>query len=241
VTQYDAKINASWTESEAFWDDLLEHSKDVELLYINGGEPTLVEKHWHYLERLIEKGLNKQITLWYNINMTNLPDNLIELWSYFKAVQVSCSIDDLGERNEYIRSGTKWSDVIANLDKLQLIPWINTSVCQTVSWMNVYYLPEFHEFMQARGLHVHMNFVHDPAFLSVRALPTALAKLVLEKCNTLDEWKCNALANMFSGVENITTLEQGMQFNAALDTSRRTVFAETFPKWNALLHAHEKA
>jgi organic radical activating enzyme len=237
VTQYDAKINASWTESEEFWDDLLEHSKDVELLYINGGEPTLVEKHWHYLERLIERGLNKQITLWYNINMTNLPDNLIELWSYFKAVQVSCSIDDLGARNEYIRSGTKWEDVIANLDKLQSIPWINTSVCQTVSWMNVYYLPEFHEFMKGRGLHVHMNFVHDPAFLSVRALPAALTGEILLRCKGLDGWKIDMLINMFSGSEGGMALNQGMQFNAALDSSRHTSFAATFPEWSKLCRA----
>jgi hypothetical protein len=236
VTQYDAKINASWTESEAFWDDLLEHSKDVELLYINGGEPTLVEKHWHYLERLIDRGLNKQITLWYNINMTNLPDNLIELWSYFKTVQVSCSIDDLGNRNEYIRSGTKWDDVITNLDKLQSIPWINTSVCQTVSWMNVYYLPEFHEFMKARGLHVHMNFVHDPAFLSVSALPAALTGEILLKCNGLDGWKIDMLINMFNGSKGTDILEQGLQFNTALDASRHTSFAETFPEFARLLH-----
>jgi len=241
VTQYNVKIDASWTESEEFWEDLLEHSKEVELLYINGGEPTLVEKHWHYLQRLIDAGLNKQITLWYNINMTNLPDKLLEIWKQFKAVEVSCSIDDLGERNEYIRTGTKWDTVISNLDKLQSLPWIKTSVCQTVSWMNVYYLPEFHEFMKDRGLRVHMNFVHDPAFLSVKMLPTTLVKKIMAKCSSLEGWKIVMLANMFTNSKRGVALKQGMQFNAALDKSRRTSFGDTFNEWFAIISAHVKA
>ena len=241
VTQYNVKIDASWTESEEFWEDLLEHSKEVELLYINGGEPTLVEKHWHYLQRLIDAGLNKQITLWYNINMTNLPDKLLEIWKQFKAVEVSCSIDDLGERNEYIRTGTKWDTVISNLDKLQSLPWIKTSVCQTVSWMNVYYLPEFHEFMKDRGLCVYMNFVHDPAFLSVKMLPTTLVKKIMAKCSSLEGWKIVMLANMFTNSKSGVALKQGMQFNAALDKSRRTSFGDTFNEWFAIISAHVKA
>ena len=76
VTKYD-KIDADWTKSDEFWDELLDSSKDLELIYINGGEPTLVEKHWDYLERLIDRGLHKQVKLWYSINMTNVPDKLL--------------------------------------------------------------------------------------------------------------------------------------------------------------------
>jgi organic radical activating enzyme len=235
VTHYETKINCSWTESDAFWDDLLEHSKDVELLYVNGGEPTLVEKHWHYLERLIERGLNKQITLWYNINMTNLPDRLLDLWKQFKAVQVSCSIDDLAERNDYIRTGTKWDAVISNLDKLQSMPWINTSVCQTISWMNVFYLPEFHEFMKRRGLHVHMNFVHDPAYLSVAILPQSLKTAIANKCGALESWQMTALQQQFSLPSNARALQHGMTYNSWLDMSRHTNFESTFVEWNSLL------
>ena len=45
----------------------------MEVLYINGGEPTLIKAHWNYLRRLVESGRSKNIVLWYNINMTNLP------------------------------------------------------------------------------------------------------------------------------------------------------------------------
>lgn len=230
VTTYDSKIDASWTESDTFWNDLLLKSNSLELLYINGGEPTLVEKHWtHYLQRLIDAGLNKQITLWYNINMTNLPDKLIELWSQFKAVKMSCSIDDLGDRNEYLRTGTKWKDVITNLDKLQSHKWIDVSICQTVSWMNLPTLAEFHSFMAARNLHVHMNFVHDPQFLSVFAIPKddALAQI---KLLSLDQWKMNALKNMVREDNDTTLIEQGKEYMSWLDTSRNTSYEQVYGK-----------
>ena len=235
VTKYDKNIDSSWTESNGFWDDLLAHSKDIELIYVNGGEPTLVEKHWKYLEKLIELGLNKQITLWYNINMTNLPDKLIDLWKQFKKVQVTCSIDDLRERNEYIRTGTKWSKVLENLDKLQLLPWIDVSVCQTISWLNVYYLEEFHEFMCNRGLHVHMNFVYDPKFLAVNILPASITKLLNPG---IGPSKLNMLHSQFKKDDSTEDLFRGIEYNNWLDQKRSTRFSDTFPEWNEILRAH---
>lgn len=228
VTHYDKTMDTNWTESELFWDDLLLHSNDVELIYINGGEPTLVEKHWGYLQRLIDAGLNDQVTLWYNINMTQVPDKLLELWKQFKKVKISCSIDDLGERNSYIRSGTKWSDVIASLDKLQANSWIETSICQTVSIYNVYYLPEFHAFMEARGLHVHMNFVHDPAFLSAANMPDSIKAVIAERCKDLDPWKQDALINYLRPEADQEKLIQGLRYNSWLDKSRGTSAEKTF-------------
>ena len=225
VTQYNVKIDASWTESEEFWEDLLEHSKEVELLYINGGEPTLVEKHWHYLQRLIDAGLNKQITLWYNINMTNLPDKLLEIWKQFKAVEVSCSIDDLGERNEYIRTGTKWDTVISNLDKLQSLPWIKTSVCQTVSIYNIATIHDFHAYMKMRGLHVHHNFVYDPVFLSAANLPANEKMDIISSCEisgTFDAYQILSIKNYLTPQDNSEKLEHFKKYNVWLDSERKT-------------------
>lgn len=236
VTHYDRKINSSWTESDEFWDDLFKHSDDLQLIYVNGGEPTLVEKHWKYLEELIKRGLNKQITLWYNINMTNLPDKLIDLWKEFKKVQVTCSIDDLGERNDYIRAGSEWNNVISNLDKIQSYPWIEASVCQTVSWMNVYYVNDFIKFMRNRNLHVHLNYVYDPEFLSIKALPSNMKQVVLDRCTDLNQWELNSLQSQFIEQTDSTLYDRGVQYNNWLDTNNRTSFANVFPEWYKVLN-----
>jgi len=235
VTHYDRKINSSWTESDEFWDDLFKHSEDIQLIYVNGGEPTLVEKHWKYLEELIKRGLNKQITLWYNINMTNLPDKLIDLWKEFKKVQVTCSIDDLGKRNDYIRAGSEWNNVIANLDKIQSYPWIEASVCQTVGWMNVFYINDFIKFMRNRNLHVHLNYVYDPEFLSIKALPASLKQLVLERCTDLNQWELNSLQSQFIDQSDMTLLNNGFEYNNWLDTNNKVEFSKVFPEWHHIL------
>lgn len=236
VTHYDRKINSSWTESDEFWDDLFKHSEDLQLIYVNGGEPTLVEKHWKYLEELIKRGLNKQITLWYNINMTNLPDKLIELWKEFKRVQVTCSIDDLGERNDYIRAGSDWNTVISNLDKIQSYSWIEASICQTVGWMNVYYINDFIKYMRSRNLHVHLNYVYDPEFLSIKALPSHLKQVILDRCTDLNEWELNSLRSQFVEQPDMTLYQRGAEYNDWLDNNNRTSFANVFPEWSKVLN-----
>jgi len=235
ITDYDRKIDCSWTESDAFWDDLFQHSKDVELIYVNGGEPTLVEKHWRYLEELIKRGLNKQITLWYNINMTNVPDKLLDLWKEFKRVQITCSIDDLGERNDYIRAGSKWNEILSNLTKLQQLGWCEVSVCQTIGWMNVFYMNEFNKFMKDRGLHVHLNYVYDPQFLSVGAIPAELNEILLERCKDLTPWDLNSLKNQLRNDNSTALFDKGWQYNSKLDEYNKKSFAEVFLEWNNIL------
>jgi sulfatase maturation enzyme AslB (radical SAM superfamily) len=233
VTNYSHKIITNWVDSDDFWSDLLKCSKNLEVIYINGGEPTLVEKHWSYLEKLIDLGYNKKITLWYNINLTNLPDKLIELWKKFNKVQVFGSIDDLGERNSYIRSGTDWSTVVKNLDKLKTNDWIETSICQTVSWMNIYYLDEFYSYMKSKNLDVHLNLVYDPKFFDPCVLPLDLKKIVLDKISKIDSEKFNFLKNhLYSISESSELFKQGIQFNRWLDLNRNQNFEKSFSEWN---------
>lgn len=239
VRHFDKKINCDWTESDKFWNELFDHSKDLQLIYVNGGEPTLVEKHWKYLEELIKRGINEHITLWYNINMTHLPDRLIDLWSKFKKVQITASIDDLGERNDYIRVGSNWSNILKNLDKLQSYPWIETSICQTISWVNVYYINDFNKFMRSRGLHVHLNYVHDPEFLSVKILPNNIKEKILDRCKDMTVWDINGLKNQLNGEGNLTLFKQGWQYNNKLDEYNKKSFSGIFPEWHKILEKEE--
>lgn len=237
VAKYEKSINCSWTESDEFWQDFLDNCQDVELLYINGGEPTLVEKHWNFLESLIERGHHKNITLWYNINMTNLPGKLVQLWQQFKKVIVFASIDDLGDRNSYLRTGSKWEEIISNLNKLQTLKWIETSVCQTVSWNNVYYLDEFYKFMGERRLDVHLNFVYDPKFLNPVVLTDNLKKIVLEKVKSIHPGKYEFLKNhLLANPGNIELLRQGILYNEYLDKQRQQSFADACPDWHEIVY-----
>lgn len=229
VTNYDKRLDFSWIDSDSFWNELFEYSTNLELIYINGGEPTLVKKHWTYLDRLIEKGLNKKVTLWYNINMTNVPDELINIWKKFKKVIIHASIDDLKERNSYIRKGTDWQTVENNLQKLKNNSWIDLQVTQTVSWLNVFYIDEFIKYFKEKGISTHFNLVHDPKFLSPIILPQSIKNILFEKLKNFRETEM-LISNIRSG-ENIDLFHQGILYNDWLDKSRKENFLEIFPEW----------
>jgi organic radical activating enzyme len=232
VANYDTKINTDWTQSDKFWDDLLENSKDIELIYINGGEPTLVEKHWTYLERLIDANLNEQVTLWYNINMTNVPDNLVNIWRQFKKVIVHGSIDDINERNSYIRKGTNWNSVESNLIKLKSLDWIELHVTQTVSWLNIYYVPEFNDYFESHQINTHINLVYDPIFLSPFVIPNYAKEELFKKFSGT---KFNWLIPLIKTGEDLEIFKQGVEYNRWLDRSRNENFQTHFSEWTTIL------
>jgi MoaA/NifB/PqqE/SkfB family radical SAM enzyme len=100
---YDQDIN-QWYHTKTFDKNLENQSENIEWFYITGGEPTLITKNLEYLEKLIESGRSKSITLAINTNMTNSKPKFYKLLKEFKTVVCSPSIDGYGAMQEYIRS-----------------------------------------------------------------------------------------------------------------------------------------
>ena len=80
----------------------------------------MIKYHFKILMHCVEKGYAKNIDIHYNTNGTQLPpQEIFDLWSYFKRVEVAFSIDDVGEPFEYQRHPAKWRHVNANLVKFK--------------------------------------------------------------------------------------------------------------------------
>jgi MoaA/NifB/PqqE/SkfB family radical SAM enzyme len=231
VTSYRWVDDFSWIENDKFWDDLFDNSDELEMIYINGGEPTLVKKHWEYLDKLVEKDMAKNISLWYSINMTNLPPKTFDVWKKFKNVRISCSIDDIGARNLYLRYPTKWDSVLKNLNLLLGEKYLDVSVCQTISFLNVFYMDEFYDyFHNHRKLHVHQNMVYDPEFLSPWILPLKIKQDIVDRCEkVMDKSDFDIFKSyMMNNKSNEKLLQQGIEYNEYLDTTRKENMRETF-------------
>lgn len=97
-------INNFWTAVD---------TSQVKYVHFNGGEPLLSKEHVKFLHALPNKNL---IHISYNTNGTVCPDqDLVDLWSQYKLVQIDFSIDDIGSRFEYQRYPAKWTEVVENL------------------------------------------------------------------------------------------------------------------------------
>lgn len=231
VTDYSKIEPGVWYEDEDFWQELSKYSSKLETVYVNGGEPTLVEKHFNFLTRLIEMGLNRQVTLWYNINLTLLPEKLLKLWEKFDKVQLSLSIDDLHKRNDYIRSGSDWDTTIRNLEKLRNIPKLNISICQTVSIYNVFYIDEFYEFF--KDIELHLNWCYDPDFLQPWILPQNVKDIILDKIqksNHIGQYTKNNIIETMKKPSDDILLDRFKTYNERLDAYRSSKFSEIFPE-----------
>jgi organic radical activating enzyme len=237
VTDYSNIEKGEWFEQDEFWDDLLEKSNSLRRIYVNGGEPTMVKKHFRYLEMLIERGLHKQVELWYNINLTQVPDELVALWKQFKKISVSASIDDLDHRNSYIRSGSDWNTTLANLQKLRSYEFIDLSIVQTISTYSAMYLPEFYDFFSNQmGLHVHLNWCYDPGYLSPWTLPESLKKKIIEDCRpVMRPWDLHNVTQTLSKPSDSVAIERFLQYTKWLDSSRNEKFETVFPELAAAL------
>jgi len=230
VAKFGRVERGEWFEADDFWQQLLERSNEVECIYINGGEPTLVEKHFVYLEKLIKAGINEQVELWYNINLTQIPGKLIDLWSKFKKVKVSASIDDLFARNDYIRYGSNWDVVYKNLMRLKNLSWIELGVMQTISAYSVPTLADFHRFFNDQGIQVHLNWCYDPPYLSPWILPHDIKQKTIEECRSvMNSWDHKNLEQHLTKVGDEYALEKFKVFTLELDSLRNEKFAEVFP------------
>ena len=228
----DHKHDFQWPEDENFYEDLFECAPNMEVLYINGGEPTLIKAHWKYLDKLVSSGRSKNIILWYNINMTNLPPEAIPIWKEFKEARVCPSIDCLDKRNQYIRFPTDWNDVTKHLDMLLEEPVITTRITQTVSAYNYAYLDEF---LNWSPCPVDMNFVYDPDYLSPAILPPVVRRQVHEKFRkTLgNKYELGTLLSMFDNDDwEETKWEHFCRYNDELDKIRKHEegWREVFPE-----------
>ena len=93
--------------------------KRISELYWCGGEPLMWKIHWTAMERIKELGYTDKVLARYNSNMSrinfygkNLFDDILK---HFPKWQICASIDGTGEIGEYIRTGLKYNEWLANV------------------------------------------------------------------------------------------------------------------------------
>jgi hypothetical protein len=86
--KWDKKtFDNTWYEKAEFWDEVFDQIPNIQQMYFAGGEPLMIKEHRRFLEEIIRRGYNEQITLRYNSNGIFVDDDIIEVWSKFKKVK----------------------------------------------------------------------------------------------------------------------------------------------------------
>jgi uncharacterized Fe-S cluster-containing radical SAM superfamily protein len=223
---FEENKQTRWFESEIFYRKLAEISNHVSKIYINGGEPLLIKQHKALLNSLIEMGVANKIKLEYSINLTIKDEEIVELWKNFKYVVVQFSIDALGEFNDYLRWGSKFEDIVSNLEWFLKNKTDNMyyMVCQTLSAINYREVPFVYSFLKKYNLDMHVNPVYSPSYYSAAALTEQEQEQVKESITKIDNQQIVSTVN--SWLENnkpdYTERKKMKEVLSGLDETRGT-------------------
>ncbi|MEQ1878858.1 MAG: twitch domain-containing radical SAM protein [Bdellovibrionia bacterium] len=175
----------NWHDGSAFWEQLEKSSPKMKKIYLAGGEPLLIERHYEFLRMCVDKGIAGEIELDYATNGTRLPQKALELWSHFRHVNVNVSVDGIGPVIEYIRRGTRWADVAQNLKRLdETGSNVFAGINATVSALNVRYMPDLREWIvqqQFKKIKYFGHYLVNPPQLNMRILPLAAKAKIRER------------------------------------------------------------
>lgn len=229
---FKCDIRTEWFRDTKFYDELLTQCDELEEVWINGGEPTLIKEHGYFLEKLIENGKSKDINLHYSLNMTDVPDRFIEIWKKFKHVRIHLSIDDLDERNDYIRYGSKWNNIMDNFKKIiEYKDVFRIEVCQTVSAYNVFNIDNFKKMCLDYDVIVAHNYVNHPGFQHVSIIPSEMKDEILNNIKYLRDDEKNRLITELTKESNPEDLDKFIKFTYILDNKRGVKITEVLHEW----------
>ena len=165
-------------------DDILQIFEDnlenLESLYFAGGEPIISPMHWKILEILV-KHEKFDVRLSYNTNLSKLSykkNNIIDIWKKFKDVNISCSIDAITDRAEYVRFGTNWKTIDENFKILKSEIPDKTGINMTTSLMTIGGIPDIVNWLSQFTFNPYTiygnNVINYPEFLTPSILPNDL-------------------------------------------------------------------
>ena len=220
----------AWANSDEFWNQMSERKSKIEHLYLIGGEPMMIQRHFKFLKECVESGDSKHIVLQYDTNLTNLPQKVMDYWKEFKIIEIGFSIDGMGKELEYMRNPVKWDHMLKNIHKLEAFAKENDNVrltdSVTVSIYNILHILDYIEWKvkagkydfdylwQRHSTHFGVHPLHSPNFLNVRTITPKAKRAITQKYIDWRE-KMNA---WIDSIEDYTSVQDKEDLRNSVNT-----------------------
>ena len=200
IIKTDGKYNVEnniyeWYKDERFWQYLNNEMQNIKYVHMVGGEPLLIDQQFVFLERCVESGYSKNITIEYNSNITHIPQRALDIWKHFKEIRIGASIDGVGRVNEYIRYPSRWDNIMKNLKMLDEAEGnFKLWIAFTVQILNILHMPDFfqwkteQQFKRVNPVNswkpiATIHPLHSPLFLNAQILPMEVKTIIADKFN----------------------------------------------------------
>ena len=223
----------NWFESDKFWNHIESNIPNMQHVYMAGGEPLMIERHYDFLQKCVDMGQAKKMTIEYNTNMTNLQSRVLDLWKHFKTVRVGASVDGMGKVVEYQRHPAKWPIILRNLQTVDSLDKnVQAWLACTVTTLNVFHIPEFIKWkiMESNFKKINsskklpvltIHVAHSPASSCIKILPPEMKKLVREKYDAFKDWVISEKLDSNIEAAAIQIINNIVQFMMSEDRSEK--------------------
>lgn len=261
ITSSQAKeyFSYDWIEKSFVIEEFNAKLKHVSRLHFAGGEPLIAPQMAKMLKICVDQNLAGQITLSYNTNITKLPKEVLELWKYFKGVQLLCSVDGIGNINDYIRHPSKWEIIDKNLSFLdehadeynisEIILSCTVQIYNVLDLRDFYsYLKKFKKIVRAPNL---IN-IHEPVYMQTTLLPEeakdVASKRLLDVAQSLENQlhpqyeylreNIFQVINYMNQEDRSNMLFTFKKVNTGIDKVKGLSLHHSAPELNSYLHNH---
>ena len=246
----DKALIKATPENEQLIEDLFTFDTELAEVYFAGGEPLRMEEHYSFLDSLLAKN-QTDLHLRYNTNLSKLTlkgKRALNYWKKFKKITLAVSIDAIGEKAAYIRSGLNWGKFLENIKLIkEQCPHIKIQIAPTVSNLSILSLCDLHQFFVENNLikmnDIYLNILDRPNYYNCKNLPKSVKEKSKENLMAHIDWlnennaskvvikEFEAVFEYMMTPANASDLKAFVKETEKLDTIRNEDFKSIFPEF----------
>ena len=185
------KPTTSWSNDDAAVErfvDMLKKTKSIAYLHFVGGEPFVIPGFKNILQKLVDQGLHKTVSLGFTTNLTRWDEAIVDLLKQYQEVNLGVSLECFDQINDYLRYPSKIEQVEDTLEKfLQVSKNKNWLTCLriTPTVFSVPHLVSVYEYAYNKNIGVEScNFLDEPVCMRMNILPKTMRQEFADKLQT---------------------------------------------------------
>lgn len=247
LLEFQKSYNFALHKDNDFLDDFKKNVvPTLAIIRFQGGEPFLMKQQWAIVDSIIELGYSKEMLIGYHTNATIWNTDIEEKLSKFKEVNLSLSIDDVGDRFEYLRHPAKWNEVKNNIEKI--LSWSSKDkeardvlINCVVTPYNILTIHDLIDYFTLRNIPVNLHPTSSPEHFSISNIPENIKHIFLEKLkSTTYNIEIENIISVLLGSGSFEQWQIFLKTTNIHDTYRKENFEKTFPELTAVIKQHDK-
>ena len=174
--------SGDWSEADELVDEIVEMAGELSLIQLAGGEPTINKTQMSLLRRLAASGKAKSIDLEVVTNLSNVRDEIYDLFAGFRSLSIGLSIDGCGATYEYVRYPGKWTGLMRNVARLrERCPGVRMSINAVLQAANACNVVDLFGWADDAGIPINLSIGRGlDLYNDFRILPPSLRAAIRE-------------------------------------------------------------